>query len=287
VLSYYYNINTVFKRYVPQFVKTILKDHLWVFIKDIMDRVRGRRDKNTPPTRLMFDGPVGINEFLSTGQEFFDLFLSLIKPNPSVKILDIGSGIGRKTLPLTRYLNKEGSYDGIEIVKKGVYWCRRHVSRRFPNFRFRHIDVYNGFYNPSGKIKPRCFTFPYPDNYFDVVIVTSVFTHMLPADVINYHKEIGRVLKKAGKSYLTYFLINSGSKKRLNDNKNTMPFMKTNKGYWTTVFDTPEIAIAYEEDDIKGFYKVARLNVMSVHYGSWSGRENAISHQDIIISSKP
>ena len=274
------------KKYIPQSVKTVLKDNLWVWVKDTMDRVTGKRDENTPPTRLMFDGPIGVEEFKTNGREFKKIFLSLIKPSRSARILDIGSGVGRKTLPLTKYINKQGSYDGVEIVKKGVDWCREHITKRFPNFRFVHIDVYNGFYNPKGKIKPKGLTFPFPDGYFDVVIATSVFTHMLPVDVENYHKEIGRVLKRRGKGYLTYFVINAESKKRLADTQNTLPFKLTKKGYWTTVLDTPEIAVAYKEDRVKAFYQKAGIKINKIYYGTWCGRGKGVSYQDIIIASK-
>jgi SAM-dependent methyltransferase len=183
-------------------------------------------------------------------------------------------------------LNNKGSYEGLEIVKKGVDWCRKHITKKFPNFRFTQIDIYNGFYNPKGKIKPSRISFPYPDNYFDVVIASSVFTHMLPRDVKNYHKEIGRVLKQKGKSYLTYFLINADSRRRLLDDKNTMPFLKTNRGYWTTTLDTPEIAVAYDEGDVNSFYQHGGMRIKNVYYGAWSGRTKSVSYQDIIIATK-
>lgn len=274
------------KQYIPQPIKTLLKDHVWIFITDSMDRLTGKRDANIPPTRLMFDGPIGIDEYLVGGTEFFRLFSKLINPNRSAKILDIGSGIGRKTLPLTKYINEKGSYYGIEIVKTGVDWCTKHITKRFPNFHFVCVDIYNGFYNPKGKIKPNKFSFPYPDNHFDVVIATSVFTHMLPAEVAHYHKEVTRVLKKGGKTYFTYFLINPDSIKRLKDKTNTLPFKPTRWGYWATILKTPEIATAYKEEDIVSFYRNAGLTINNTEYGSWCGRKKSLSYQDIIIGQK-
>jgi ubiquinone/menaquinone biosynthesis C-methylase UbiE len=276
----------VLKQYVPQSIKTLFKDQIWVFAVDTIDRLSGRRGKDIPPTRLMFDGPVGLKEFILNGQEFFNLFLSLIKPHPSDRILDIGSGIGRKTLPLTKYLNKRGSYEGIEIVQKGVDWCQDHITKRFPNFKFTRVDIYNGFYNPQGKILPAAYTFPFPDNYVDIVIAASVFTHMLPGDVKHYLQEIDRVLKINGRCYLTYFLINSNSQKHLPDAENTLPFRPASKKYWSTRPDTPEIAVAYPEKDIRTFYRVAGLNIANIHYGSWSGQTKSLSYQDIIIAFK-
>ena len=44
------------------------------------------------------------------------------------------------------------------------------------------------------------YTFPYEDGEFDVVVLTSVFTHMLPDDVAHYLDEIARVLKPGGRA---------------------------------------------------------------------------------------
>jgi hypothetical protein len=58
----------------------------------------------------------------------------------------------RKTVPLLDYLDDAGSYDGIEMVRTGVDWCSRKIAGKRPTFRFTWADVYNGLYDPSGKI---------------------------------------------------------------------------------------------------------------------------------------
>jgi len=64
---------------------------------------------------------------------------------------------------------------------------------------------------PGGQINPKKFVFPYADSSFDLVFLTSVFTHMLPEDVKRYMEEISRVLKSGGRSVVTYFLVNPPS----------------------------------------------------------------------------
>lgn len=64
-------------------------------------------------------------------------------------MLDVGSGIGRMARPLTKFLTS-GSYVGIDIVPRGIEWCQRHITSRYPNFTFQHADVYNKEYNPTG-----------------------------------------------------------------------------------------------------------------------------------------
>jgi len=95
--------------------------------------------------------------------------------------------------PLTRYLHEKGAYDGLDIVKQGVDWCNKHIHRRHPNFNFHHADIYNKQYNPNGKLRATDFRFPFPDDSYDFVFLTSVFTHILVDDVEHYTDEIRRV----------------------------------------------------------------------------------------------
>lgn len=266
---------------VKRFLKIIFLE-----IRDLHDRVSGKRKSHIPPTRLMFDGPASLDGFLKSGDVFMSSFVQILHPEPSIRVLDIGSGIGRHTLPLTKMIDSHGRYDGIEIVIAGVKWCRKHISNRFPNFRFQHVDIYNGAYNPRGKILPEEFVFPFEDNSFDVVMALSVFTHMTPDSVKNYLKESYRVLKPGGKAYFTYFLINDDSNKRLRNKNNTQPFEQTLDGYWTTNHQIPEAAIAYDEDVIRRFYSDSNLKINKIYYGSWCGRKKFTDYQDIVLASK-
>lgn len=118
-------------------------------------------------------------------------------------MLDVGCGSGRMALPLTGYLNSEGRYAGFDISQKAIAWCQEHITSAHPNFQFEVSDIYNSLYNPKGKYQSLDFRFPYPDASFDVVFLTSVFTHMFPPDVEHYLDEISRVLKPGGRCLCT------------------------------------------------------------------------------------
>src|ERR1019366_6571436 len=94
-----------------------------------------------------------LEEFKHNGEEFLKIYRELCGLQPDEKMLDVGCGIGRKTVPLTQYLNKGAVYEGIDITKKGIDWCGQKITPRFPNFHFQLIDVYNKYYNPHGKYK--------------------------------------------------------------------------------------------------------------------------------------
>lgn len=128
----------------------------------------------------------------------------------------MGCGIGRKTIPLTKYLDKTGRYEGFDIIKTEVDLCKKRISTKYPNFHFQRVDIFNECYNPKGKYKASEFKFPFENEFFDFVVLGSIFTHMLPEDIENYLSEIARVLKKGGRFLITFFLLNKESLELIN-----------------------------------------------------------------------
>ena len=51
-------------------------------------------------------------------------------------------------IPLTNFLDPQGSYEGFDIVPLGIHWCRDNITQCYPNFQFRLLDVRNSSYNP-------------------------------------------------------------------------------------------------------------------------------------------
>src|SRR5262245_42400478 len=145
--------------------------------EDIIDRWTGARDELTPPRRLLFDGTRSYAEFHALGAELRRLLIThgLL---PQHHVLEVGSGNGKNARALTSYL-RDGRYEGFDIVARGVDWCRANITSRFPRFRFQHADIYNRTYNPAARWQARDYRFPYADNSFDFVFLSSVFTHML------------------------------------------------------------------------------------------------------------
>lgn len=172
---------------------------------DCYERVFGKKDPLIPPKGMIF---IGSGDFRQQGQHILKLLIDHAGLTPESKVLDIGCGIGRLASALTGFLSPTGSYDGFDIVKKGINWCRKQISSRYPNFTFKHIDLKNDLYNVKTDREAKNFSFPYPDESFDCIALTSVFTHMMPEDVDNYLGQIARVMKSGGKCLATFFLIN-------------------------------------------------------------------------------
>src|SRR6266404_784139 len=250
-------------------------------------RVFGRYARLVPPTEMMFDGPVGYEVFKENGQEFLNYYVTLGGLRPDERMLDLGSGIGRKTLPLVSYLSTNGSYEGVDIVAKGVQWCADRYTSLYPNFRFQLIDVYNQWYNPLGSRKASEYRFPFPDEEFDFLVMNSVFTHMLAEEVENYLTEVARMLKVGGRSFISFFLLNPESLQLIANGQSTID-LKYDFGPAKAVSqESPEDAIGFDELYVKALFARCGLKIKNpIHYGSWCGRAEYLSYQDLIVAVK-
>ena len=142
--------------------------------------------------------------------------------------------------------------------------------------------ICNKTYNPTGKYKASKYRFPYKDESFDFIILSSVFTHMLLEEIENYFFEIARVLKRKGRCVITYFLLNDESLKTI-DAKLTafnLDFKYKYDGYRVVDKNAPEAAIAYDERIIRGLYEKYGLSIVDPF------RYGYLRSQDVIIAVK-
>ena len=270
------------RKLTPRFVKRTVKRYLEARARS---RLFGPLAPLVPPTEMMFDGNADLEEFKANGEQFLSIYRTIGHLGRDERILDVGSGIGRKTIPLTQYLSPTGTYDGIDINQVGVEWCRQRITPRFPNFRFQHIDVANPLYNPGGTYPASEFRFPFPDDSFTFVMLMSVFTHMMPRDVEHYLSEVARVVGQ-GRCLISYFLLNEESRRLIAAGRSSLPFGEAQPHYATTSPDLPERAVAYDESFVRSAYERSGLRIERVDYGSWCGRENPLLYQDLIVATK-
>jgi SAM-dependent methyltransferase len=268
------------KRAIPKPAKRLLKQ-IYLGLLDIAD-AKTRRVDMIPPRRMHF---VGNGEYKTVGMEFRDLFIKYGGLQPGHRVLDVGCGQGRMAAPLTGYLT--GEYEGFDIVESGVRWCQKNITPRYPNFRFQHSDVKNASYNPDGKVEASSYRFPYGDGSFDFVFLTSVFTHMFPDDMDNYLKEIGRVMKAGGSCFITMFLLNDESRGLIDSKQSTTDFSYQLEGCVTSNPSSPEDALAFDETMVKEEFARHELRISDpIHFGSWCGRKEFLSYQDIVVARK-
>ena len=253
--------------------------------KDLIDLMWGKRTGLTPPTRMIKS--IGGGDFHKGGDEFLKLFVEIGGLKRTDAVLDVGCGAGRMAVPLTAWLDKSARYEGFDITPEEIRWCQQRITNRFPNFRFHHSDIYNYVYNPTATTKASEYRFPFGDGQFDFVFLTSVFTHLLPPDLENYLKEISRVLKAGGRSFITYFLLNDESIQLMRRDLSSLSFKYDLDGCSTTDREAPESAIAYPEPTIRSLNAKHGMEVTSpIRYGSWCGRSEFTTYQDVVVSMK-
>jgi ubiquinone/menaquinone biosynthesis C-methylase UbiE len=234
-----------------------------------------------PPFRLRDVGP---SDFEATGQEFLHLFIKLAHLQPDEDVLDIGCGCGRMALPLTDYLSQAGSYTGMDIVPATIQWCQQNIARRYSNFQFLHTDLFSRRYNPTGRYQAKDYTFPFTDEHFDFIFLTSVFTHLLPADTENYLRQVARLLRSSGRALLTFFLLNETQQHLAHQNKNQINFKYGSGSYRMRSETIPESAVAYDESFLVKLIGQCGLEMIEpIYYGTWSGCSDGLSYQDIVL----
>jgi SAM-dependent methyltransferase len=95
------------------------------------------------------------------------------------RLLDFGCGWGRYTRLFIREVPEEGLY-GVDPQPVAIQVCRRHVP-------------YGCFVNSSTRPP-----LPFRDQFFDLVVAYSVFSHLSEINAANWIYELTRVLKPGG-----------------------------------------------------------------------------------------
>jgi SAM-dependent methyltransferase len=273
----------VLRGWVPPTVWLRLR-RWWLLPLELGDRLCGGRDPLLPPRWLR---SAAGGDFTAVGDRFLAHCRDLAGLQPTERVLEVGCGVGRVARGLTTFLTPPGAYEGFDVLAPAVHWCQRHVTPRFPHFRFRHVDLCNGGYNPRGRLRAEDFTFPYPDSAFDLVVLASVCTHLLPGAVERYLAEAARVLRPGGRVLATFFLLNADARARMAGPGSRFHFAHPGPGYWTTRPDRPETAVAYAEEDVRRW--LARVGLVlrePINFGNWCGRSATREGQDVLVAVK-
>jgi SAM-dependent methyltransferase len=201
---------------------------------------------------------------------------------PSHRVLDIGSGIGNLAVGLIGYL--QGTYDGIEVHRESVAWCRRAITPRHPTFRFHDADLASSAYNPGGRVPAAAYRFPFPDRSFDVIFLGSVYTHLLPDDTAHYVHEVARLLAPGGFCVASYFLLDDERRESVDARRSFIPFPVEHASGVCRLHnaDRPEAAVAFDETFIRRLHDESGLRIRDVRRGQWW---RGIAHdQDVVVA---
>jgi len=255
---------------------------------DLLDKLRGRQTALLPPRSMNFTGAV--SDLVSSADAYVDRLRELGGLDASSQVLDIGCGFGRLATGLVRYFDERGAYTGLDIVGEAMAWCKSNITAAHPNCRFVHADVFNAEYNPRGRASAVTYRFPFEDGSFDIVVLSSVFTHMLPAAVDNYLSEIARVLRPGGRCVATYLMLTPESEPLMSTKESILKFNHDLGTHWLVSLRTPELSVGYRENFVRELHEKNGLGYQ-LYPGNWCGQPSRwprreIAEQDVVVARK-
>ena len=159
-------------------------------------------------------------------------------------MLEVGCGPGRTAIGLLYASYPVGRYDGIDIDRRAIEWCRRFISRSHPEYQFWTVDAKHERYNPHGREMTTAFSLPFDPGVFDIIYLHSVFANMSEKDVRIYTREFRRLLSPRGRVFLTAFVEEGVPPLTVNPENYVMkpqgPLMITRyeKGHLLSIFES-------------------------------------------------
>src|SRR5260370_4851542 len=160
-------------------------------------------------------------------------------------IVDIGCGCGRFAHHLRDYQFKSerfsGKYIGIDIDEEMLDWCRRNFDR--DRFEF-HLSAHGSkAYKTAGNSDSN-YVLPVAAETADFVFSTSLFTHLLERQLVNYCRESYRVLKRD--CFMAMSCFSMDHPPPTFGDRHTFQFRIGNAHVES--ISVPEAAVAYEEE---------------------------------------
>jgi SAM-dependent methyltransferase len=209
---------------------------------------------------------------------------------PTSDVLDVGSGYGRLAVGLMDRSEFTGTYLGFDILERHVEWCTGVISAADGRFQFRHLDLLNERYNPTGTMDPSEAVFPAADSSVDVCALFSVFTHLYRPTIERYLQEIARVLRPGGVAVTSWLLFDDERLAAVMSDTSSYPLrLQGVDGSRFMLAEDPLRAIGFPEQDVVAMAGKAGLQVERIERGYWDTRVPAnetSQFQDLVILSR-
>jgi len=145
-----------------------------------------------------------------------------IKKYQNVKMLDYGCGV-KYTQAIIQQDIPVHSYTGVDVDKDMITYLKKHVQD--PKFSYSQVPFQNAMYNPEGKPMMSDSDLGIGDKKFNLIILLSVFTHLIPRDTRILLKILRRYIEDDGRVFFTIF-INDNLKKNFKDRFADRPLLK-------------------------------------------------------------
>lgn len=242
-----------------------------------------------PPEHLrVWVGPFADADlFRDSGEETVRSIIALCGLKPDARVLEIGCGCGRVAAALAPHLCDKGRYDGFDVAAPLIGWCREELEPLLPQFHFRLADeVFADGHNPTGHTDAATFAFPYANETFDLAILCSVLTHMLPDAIENYLRQTARILAPGGSAFMSVLLFDRAAEIAVQNGTTIFDFRHAVGPCLTFDPQHPEQGIACDEAWFLQELERSGLRLGNVHRGNWRSVRSYAIAQDYIVAKK-
>lgn len=261
-----------------------------------------------PPPLINFNQPTNhfsisryIREFTERGHSNVLPFLKdLAQLNPSSVTLDFGCGLGRMASAFSTEGASCGLYYGWEPDPIALKWLEK-VYAQHDSFRFGGHPL-----TPSQTYLSKITQFPENnenDNMaipekeswhkfvraskFDLIWTNSVFTHMFPSTTLEILKLFKEIAKPGSWIVNTFLAIDDHSERAMQAGYADRKLPLNVNGIRTYSAKNPLVCTAYTVDKINQIYTEVGLPQPEIRFGSWAGRDNGVTYQDLVIVRVP
>ncbi len=224
--------------------------------------------------------------FLDSGHDTVALARSMCGLRPEETVLDVGCGSGRVALALTGYLSPSGRYLGFDVAEPPIRWCKQHIEARLPGFHFVSLDVHHPEYNPEGTLLPETVPFPSASAAIDVVLASSILTHLLAPAAQHYVREIARVLRPGGRCLISCLLMDEAAQRAVAAGTTIFDLRYRVGPAYSFSAEHPTEGVAYPEEYAFEVLRSAGLEVQEVRRGNWRAERRYDVQHDWVAARK-
>ena len=245
---------------------------------------KANRMGHYPPIHLRRHAGL-LGSLQGSGPEFVAYLKLLMDLRAEHRIWDVGCGCALLELALET-AGWRGALVGTDIHAPSIRWAEKTIASRVPAFTFIHADIHNTAYWPNGKLSAEKWLADFEETGFDIIVAKSLFTHMMPHELGTYFDALGRKLTPTGKALLTFFLLDERPGDGLGKADIAFMFPESDAVYAVKRLAAPTASVAYRKKHVLDCLDKAGLQLLSQHRGSWTGHQDTLSYQDMLVVGK-
>src|SRR5262249_60927789 len=98
--------------------------------------------------------------FARSGDEMVSDIVALCDVAADATVLEVGCGCGRLARAFANHIASGGRYDGFDLSREAIAWCRQELQSRLGKFRFAFVGGQSPTLHPTGNDGATALGFP-------------------------------------------------------------------------------------------------------------------------------